>query len=1047
MTLAGFLPPSSNKSGSALVKATIKVADLKKIKPIKEQTTISAIAKSFKKSDISSKSGALVKTEKGGALVRSDEDLPEEQVIKVKIKILKLRDIFKDRYVYDKRKKNKERLEKNREEKEEREKELKGKKKSNKFNLGKFGALMPKTGIFDWITNFLLYTILGYLNNRFDILPKLLGLIPLLSKTMDFIVNIGGFLLNGLATFIDFGYGLVDKTRGFIKAIGGEGAGKIFDKFLGVLNNVLNLAFIAAMINAGGGFGKGKKGGKPGGKPRGRPGTGGRPKVTTSGGKGAGRPDIRNPLRTKPKVTTSGGGRTGRPDIRNPLRPKPKVTTAKPGGFRMPGMPKISPGSIAKGGASLGIGIALEAGVDAAFGALRTKTAQDAANKINTYSPERRAKAIAKMQEELKKEKDYQASPFHAIDKGIKFGGATHSENTSEYIRTMLETLGETPKYASGGLLGKSSGELPMLGGILSLPAIPKQKLPNLLPNLVGGVVGGFGKFFEMVGGLFGGKKADPNNPPVYIKGLINIGNKVKDVPLIGGSMYAAIQLALGMKVNRNVLDVVGAQLTNFSNLDAFKGISTSVSKLTSTLRFAQGGQIPSTVVSLTSSDNKKSVTSLSSFLDREIKSIELELDEEKEETDLPPSKDKDGDGTSEGDTGPGGSEGGIVGTGISKAVSVSKKLIADLGITPAQASGIVGNFLYESAGMNPAEKEGEPYGVPEKPWPLGTIGRGYGWAQWTNSAPGDRLDKFLKSYGGDKGKIATDDDNYRFLMKELKGSESLTRKGMVTGTYFPKDDPQAASDWFRQNWERAGIPADEKRRKETLAVFNKIKGLSRDKAKEEVAKSGGKIYTESAPDTSGGKEVPKGSIVQWLHGNPNRKGYDSGHAGETNAHDHFSFKSRGAAVNAFKTLKSSGYKPYEFEGFTSVGKHSASGGHYGAVGGPPTYSDTTDGTAFDIPWGTYGTGPIGNKDYDLSYKAAKIVGAAQGGGHIGKNPKIYKGINESASYEQSGMMIMIQPMIIEKSSPSMSSRGSMDRITFAGSGNVNSYNPVASRG
>ena len=173
-------------------------------------------------------------------------------------------------------------------------------------------------------------------------------------------------------------------------------------------------------------------------------------------------------------------------------------------------------------------------------------------------------------------------------------------------------------------------------------------------------------------------------------------------------------------------------------------------------------------------------------------------------------------------------SSGGISGRGVDKGVSVAKKLIADLGITPAQAAGIVGNFLYESAGMNPGEREGAPFGTPEKPPAMGTLYQGYGWAQWTNSAPGDRLDKFLKSYGGEKGKIATDDDNYRYLMKELRGGEPL--KGM------PKDDPQAASDWFRKNWERAGIPADEKRRKETSAVFNKIKGLSRDQAEIDVA-------------------------------------------------------------------------------------------------------------------------------------------------------------------------------------------------------------------
>jgi hypothetical protein len=348
----------------------------------------------------------------------------------------------------------------------------------------------------------------------------------------------------------------------------------------------------------------------------------------------------------------------------------------------------------------------------------------------------------------------------------------------------------------------------------------------------------------------------------------------------------------------------------------------------------------------------------------------------------------KDGDGEDEYDDsdggGGGGSTGGISGRGVDKGVSVAKKLIADLGVTPAQAAGIVGNFLYESAGMNPGEREGAPFGTPEKPPAMGTLRQGYGWAQWTNSAPGDRLDKFLKSYGGDKGKIATDDDNYRFLMTELKGSESLTKKGVITKTFFPKDDPQAASDWFRKNWERAGIPADEKRRKETLAVFNKIKGLSRDQAKLDVAAAGGVGQIGDTASVSGGA-IPKGSVVQWLHGNPNRAGYDEGHAGQANAHDHFSFKSRAAAIAAYGKLKSSGYKPYEFEGYDKVGKHSPIGGHYGMVGEKPTYTDKTDGTAFDIPWATYGSGPIGKGDYDKSLKAAQIVGALALGGRIHK--------------------------------------------------------------
>ena len=135
------------------------------------------------------------------------------------------------------------------------------------------------------------------------------------------------------------------------------------------------------------------------------------------------------------------------------------------------------------------------------------------------------------------------------------------------------------------------------------------------------------------------------------------------------------------------------------------------------------------------------------------------------------------------------------------------------------------------------------------------------------------------------------------------------------------------------------------------------------------------------------------GNVNQWLHGNPNRAGYDAGHAG-SNAHDHFSFNSRASAVAAFKALKAAGYAPYEFEGYGDYtkhgmkeGSHSPGGGHFGPVGGTPTYNDLTDGTAFDIPWSSYGSGPITQSDYDKSYKAAQIVGAVDGGGNVTQTP------------------------------------------------------------
>jgi hypothetical protein len=160
-------------------------------------------------------------------------------------------------------------------------------------------------GFLDWIKNFIGNIILGYFAVRLvDQLPKLKGVISFIGAASDFVLDIGGKLLDGLVTFIDWGYKAYDATRGFMKNLFGEGGVKQFDQLSGLLNKFLNLAIIAGLAVAGsGGFGGGGRGGAG---TKFKPGQGGRPKVTKSGGGGQGRPDIRNPLRQRSAVTTGG---------------------------------------------------------------------------------------------------------------------------------------------------------------------------------------------------------------------------------------------------------------------------------------------------------------------------------------------------------------------------------------------------------------------------------------------------------------------------------------------------------------------------------------------------------------------------------------------------------------------------------------------------------------------------------------------------------------------------------------------------------------------
>ena len=108
------------------------------------------------------------------------------------------------------------------------------------------GLKMPKTGILDGIFRFISNVLMGMLVMKLidfaDALEKS-GILPLLGKIGDFILDIGGKILNGLITFIDKGYEIYDGLRKSIGDNFGEGAQEQFDKLAGTLNKVLNTVF------------------------------------------------------------------------------------------------------------------------------------------------------------------------------------------------------------------------------------------------------------------------------------------------------------------------------------------------------------------------------------------------------------------------------------------------------------------------------------------------------------------------------------------------------------------------------------------------------------------------------------------------------------------------------------------------------------------------------------------------------------------------------------------------------------------------------------
>ena len=128
--------------------------------------------------------------------------------------------------------------------------------------------------------------------------------------------------------------------------------------------------------------------------------------------------------------------------------------------------PKPSGTSFTRG-LSRGVsGIALELGgsylIQKSLEPIGQKALSDAIDRINSYDPIKKAKTIEKINKSIQKEKEYQSSPLHSLDKFIAMtggSGLTQSEMKLNFALSVLKALGETPKFSQGGTVpGKGSG-------------------------------------------------------------------------------------------------------------------------------------------------------------------------------------------------------------------------------------------------------------------------------------------------------------------------------------------------------------------------------------------------------------------------------------------------------------------------------------------------------------------------------------------------------------------------------------------------------------
>ena len=230
-----LIPSPKKQKGGAIVKVE-KFLPIKKININQKSFHVSREEPS-KKQDDNVPFNDNIKDDKSDLIITV-----EKKVIKIE-KLLN--DFLSFRQKENKNKKKNDEFERYR----KRENDLEKKKPKREEKTKNIIPFKPKLGIFGWLTNFITNVVLGFIFVRLiDHLPKLIGLIPVINGVMDGVIDWGGKLLNGLVTFIDWGYSAYDNTVKIFQKFGGKSAAKNFENFIGKFKDVIQYSLIAGML-------------------------------------------------------------------------------------------------------------------------------------------------------------------------------------------------------------------------------------------------------------------------------------------------------------------------------------------------------------------------------------------------------------------------------------------------------------------------------------------------------------------------------------------------------------------------------------------------------------------------------------------------------------------------------------------------------------------------------------------------------------------------------------------------------------------------------
>ena len=720
----------------------------------------------------------------------------------INVKVLEIESMITTKLIREKTKTIKDRKKAQKEDRNEQEKDLEKGKDPGKKNIKI--PKVPKLGVFGWLKRFIGSIILAFFANKMlNHLPKLVGLVKGIQSVIEFVSDIGIKLVDGLATFVDWGYKAYDATQGFLKNFGVKQ--EQFDQFSGALSGLIDALIIGSVILAA----RGEDGFGPGGLDKARRPGGRKPGVTTGRG-GQKPPRFRNPFGRSP-VTQSGkpgmpgapvtqgrGGKGPRPRVPGT---GPKVTGGTPkGGLKIPGLSGMKPSL--RGGLLSAIFAAFEFGGRKGAGQTNLEagvgTAGSTAGGLAGAYAGGKAGAAAGA---------FIGAFFGGVGAGPGaviggviggllggFGGATLGGAAADKV------TGAKGYQEGGKVRKKPSRKLKKKKRTLNINRLKKPTYRPIPSAPQGDVQNKDGTSNRAWWDFLGWAGTSDGNIDLSKSGaklgerVSEVGNTLGKNDYFGPLLSVTSKIILNKDINNQDYDNVGLGINRLLNEGIFKRqISEGISG------YAEGGKVASALAS--------GIDASSWVTDTFKKELSSDIKGKYEKIGVPGST--SGPGSRDSATGELGYTSGPAGSS-GDALTMARNLMRDLNLTEAQAAGIVGNMIAES-GVENARPQNTPGGTKG---PLVVDGvTGYGIVQWTSKGRQQALYDFAVSKGHDMSKPLTMDIEYQFFLKEFQGAY-----GSVLQQIKEAKDVKQSSTIFMQQYE---IPAGYRTEAKIMERYN----------------------------------------------------------------------------------------------------------------------------------------------------------------------------------------------------------------------------------